>query len=118
MAVEKAHSRASFLARYWSGEGPLWPVFWLYGVLASFVLIAIFGYALAAGHLLAQQVLLPLFLGYTIWIVVSVWRCAPNTDQERYMHLARGLTVAWAINAVLVVTFLQLELLSAYMSGG
>ncbi len=46
---------------------------------------------------------------------MSVWRCAPNVRRELYTHLARGLTVAWAINAVLVLGALQLDLLGRYI---
>ena len=50
---------------------------------------------------------------YTVWIVVSVWRCAFNVEKPLYGHMARALTVAWAINAVLVLGFLELQFLQA-----
>jgi hypothetical protein len=44
---------------------------------------------------------------YTVWILVSIWRCAGNIDspaplgvpRDVWSMLARRLTVAWAINA-------------------
>lgn len=104
----------NFVMRYWHGEGPLWRIYWLYGVLGSFVLAALLAAALLGEAIGAQQVMLPILLAYTAWIVVAVWRCAPNTRKELYTHLARGLTVAWAINALMVLGFLQLELLAHY----
>lgn len=102
------------ITRYWHGGGPLWRIYWLYGVLGSIVLATILGVALMAEAVAVQQVMLPILLAYTVWIVVAVWRCAPNTRKELYTHLARGLTVAWAINAVMVLGFLQLDLISIY----
>ena len=55
--------------------------------------------------------LLVFLLAYTAWIVVAVWRAAPNAKDPRYGVLARALTVAWAINTVLLVFFLGLPLL-------
>ncbi len=41
-------NRNNVLAYYWRGEGPLWRVFWLWGVLGSWILFALF--ALAMGQ--------------------------------------------------------------------
>jgi hypothetical protein len=43
--------------------------------------------------------------------VVSVWGCAFNVDNPLYAHMARALTVAWAINALMVLGFLELQFL-------
>jgi hypothetical protein len=47
--------------------------------------------------------------------LVSVWRCASNTEEKLWSTLARFLTVAWAGNTILVLTFLQLNLLIKYL---
>jgi hypothetical protein len=103
----------SLFAHYWRGHGPLWKVYWLYGVLGSWILTAILliilGRGLTAGFLF--QIVLILLAVYTVWIVVSVWRCAFNVENENYAYIARALTVAWAINAALVLGFLELELI-------
>jgi hypothetical protein len=52
---------------------------------------------------------------YTAWILVSLWRCANNTKDKRWATLARFLTVAWAGNTILVLTFLQFSLLIKYL---
>ncbi len=100
---------------YWRGQGPLWKVYWLYGVLGSNVLALLLllvmeRSALASGWL---QLLLLVLAVYTVWIVISVWRCAFNVENPLYGHMARALTVAWAINAVLVLGFLELQFLEA-----
>jgi hypothetical protein len=100
---------------YWRGHGPLWKVYWLYGVLGSNILALILFVLMqrdTLGSVWFQLVLL-LIAAYTTWIVVSVWRCAFNVEKPVYGHMARALTVAWAINALLVVSFLELQLLQA-----
>jgi hypothetical protein len=54
-----------------------------------------------------------LLAAYTVWIVVSVWRCTFNVEKPLYGHMARALTVAWAINASMVLGFLELQFLQA-----
>ena len=100
---------------YWRGRGPLWKVYWLYGVLGSNVLAGLLlvlmqRSALASGWF---QILLLVLVAYTVWIVISVWRCAFNVENPLYGHMARALTVAWAINALMVLGFLELQVLQA-----
>jgi hypothetical protein len=105
----------SFAAAYWRGHGPLWKVYWLYGVLGSNVLGAILLLLIRQGALgtFWFQVVWLLLAAYTVWIVVSVWRCAFNVDNPMYGHMARALTVAWAINALMILGFLQIQFLQA-----
>ena len=100
---------------YWRGNGPLWKVYWVYGVLGSNVLVLILLLLIqrsALGSVWFQLVLV-LLGAYTVWIVVAVWRCAFNVENPLYGHMARALTVAWAINALLVLGFLELQFLQA-----
>ena len=109
---------ANFFAveiRAWHGEEPLWKVFWVYGVATSVVIVALYIVAFYDGRMALRQVLLPCFAAYTAWILVSVWRCASNTNEKLWGTLARFLTVAWAGNTILVLTFLQLNLLIKYL---
>jgi hypothetical protein len=102
----------SFLTQYWRGEGPLWKVFWLYGVLASNIGVALVAWGLVThriGHA-ALAALVAILIAYTIWVLVSIWRCAGNVHYQYFGILARALTVAWALNAVMVSGFLLLEL--------
>ena len=103
----------TFVTYYWRGHGPLWKVYWLYGVLGSNVLTAILLYLIWSGNTgtIFFQLVLIVLAAYTVWIVVSVWRCAFNVRREMYGHLARALTAAWTLNAVMVLGFLQLEYL-------
>ncbi len=100
--------------RAWRGEQPLWKVFWIYGVAASTVLITFYVIAFYADRVALRQVLLLFFAPYTFWILVSVWRCANNTEQRIWGMFARFLTIAWACNTVLIVTFLELNLIIKY----
>ncbi|MBW8269375.1 hypothetical protein [Caldovatus aquaticus] len=97
------------ILRYWQGRGRLAPLYWGWGVAGS-ILLAI----LVAGPPLLDLAGLPWALGgiavgalYTLWILVSIWRCSGNIEhpaplgvpREVWGMLARWLTVAWAINA-------------------
>ena len=49
---------------------------------------------------------------YTGWIIPAVWRAAPSARNPNYGVAARGLTVVWGLNTVLVVFFLTLQLVA------
>ena len=99
----------SFVEYYWRGKGPLWKVFWLYGVLVSVGLAVLIATA-AFQHWVALPGLIAMIVGlviYTIWVVVSIWRCADNIEgcpfgykPALWSSLSRALTVAWLINAL------------------
>jgi hypothetical protein len=105
----------SFVASYWRGRGPLWKIYWLYGVLGSTALTLILLFLMQSGAVDSVwfQIVLLLLAVYTVWIVVSVWRCAFNVEKPLYGHMARALTAAWAINALMVLGFLELQFLQA-----
>jgi heme O synthase-like polyprenyltransferase len=104
-----------FLVRYWRGEGSLSQLFWLYGVAFSGVVIGLVGWAAATARIGDELLVaaIVLLFAYTAWILVSVWRCAARRgEDDAYCPLVRGLTVAWAINAVLVGGFVLFEKLA------
>lgn len=90
------------------GNRRLWQVFWIFGVLVSqmlfAVLLAVYRIAPAWTFVFATAG----FIVYTAWIMRQVWVNAFNVHREIYAHIARALTVAWALNAVLVCGFLVL----------
>lgn len=101
--------------RAWYGLLPLWQVFWGYGVIASAVLIGLYAMAAFNRQIAVQQALLIVFAVYTVWILVAVWRCAEASEPHGRL-IVRSLTIAWAVNAIMVVTFLQMDLLTSYIS--
>lgn len=100
--------------RAWHGAESLGKVFWGYGVCVSAVFALLYVLAMYEGRLIAQQLMLFGFAGYTAWILVSVWRCAANAHPF-WGLVARWLTVAWAGNTVLVLVFLQLDLVTRHL---
>ncbi len=98
----------------WRGQQPLWKVFWIYGVATSSVMIVFYVLGFYLDHVALRQVLLLCFAPYTAWILVSVWRCANNTQERIWGLFARFLTVAWACNTILVVVFIQFNLITNY----
>jgi hypothetical protein len=103
--------------RAWRGQQPLWKVFWIYGVVVSSGVVALYASALYAGHRAMQQALLLVFAVYTLWILVSVWRCATNVGERFWGVLARFLTIAWAGNTLMVLLFVELDLLARIVPG-
>ena len=99
-------------------RSPLWKVFWLYGVLPSNLLWLAVAWLVDHGQLPGATLgLLVFLLGYTAWIVVAVWKAAPNAKDPRYGVMAQALTVAWAINTVLIAFFLGLQMVRALVDG-
>lgn len=99
---------AKFFSSEARGNTPLWLVFWFYGVLVSHACFGAILFFYRALETSTVAVLLAGFILYTAWIMRSVWVNAFNVANETYGHLARYLTVAWALNAVLVSGFLFL----------
>lgn len=111
------HFAARFFApelSAWRGQQPLWKVFWLYGVGVSGVLIATYLLAFLADAVALRQILVLCFVPYTVWILVSIWRCSNNAREQFWRMLARFLTVAWACNAILIVIFIEMNLIAHY----
>ena len=98
----------------WRGEQPLWKVFWVYGVVTSSVLVTFYIIAFYVDRIALRQVLLLCFAPYTAWILISVWRCANNTEERIWGLFARFLTVAWACNTIMILVFLQFNLIIKY----
>lgn len=96
------------LRHYWHGEGPLWKLYWIYGVLLSTIGGSVLFTAVMQRILPIPALLLLIAVGlaYTGYILVSIWRSAFNIDgsplgieREGWGWLARALTFGWAINA-------------------
>ena len=98
----------TFLSPDTRGTKPLWVVFWIYGVLVSHVLFGTIIYFYQNANTTALAIMLAVFVAYTAWIMRSIWVNAFNVKNETFGYLARYLTVAWALNAVLVSIFLVL----------
>ena len=98
---------ARLMGRYWSGNGPLWRIFWIYGVAGSAILAAAVALPFSMGWMgaVSETLVLAVAALYTAWLLVGVWRCAFNIagtplgiERDGWALLARGLAIAWAIN--------------------
>ena len=70
----------SLVEYYWRGNGQLWKIFWIYGVVVSVCLAALIATA-AFQKWVGPLGLIAMLVGlvvYTIWVVISIWRCADN----------------------------------------
>ena len=90
------------------GHRPLSHVFWIDGVLVSHVLflalLAVYYFMSAWAFAVAAAA----FLGYTAWIMRSIWLNACNVERADWGTMARVLTIGWTINSVTVCLFLVL----------
>jgi hypothetical protein len=94
---------------FWHGRGPLWQVYWVYGVLLSSIGAAVVLYLVTGGYVWPAGALGMIAVGfaYTAWVLVSVWHCAFNMtpkpfgiEREALGWLARVLTVGWAVTVL------------------
>lgn len=90
------------------GDMPLRTVFWAYGVAASHLLFATLWLLYPHVHTRVYGAMTAAFVVYTVWIMRLIWINAFNVANEALGHVARALTVAWALNALLVSGFLFL----------
>ena len=88
----------NWITSSWKGDQPAYKVFWVYAVpinLAFFITGLVAG--VAAGSIPQVSLLVflvaPLYLIFTVWFCVSLWRCAYNADWDGWAWIAR----AWVI---------------------
>lgn len=96
--------------RAWRGHEPLWKVFWIYGVALSWSMATLYGALLYARCPWLQQILLLCLAGYTVWVLIAIWRCAENAEEAYWGLLARHLTVVWAGATLMLVPFLEIDI--------
>ena len=107
------------IERAWHGQERLWKVFWIYGLLGSFVLQAVnaslallLGFSVAGGAALpylAWRILHPtiqgILIAYSLWVALVVWRCAFNVEKRFWGIIARGVVVLSVIAACVRLMF-------------
>lgn len=103
---------AGFILRVWLGRAPLGRVFWLYGIGGSAFLGGLFLLTRTEDNLVGQQSVLLLLALHTVWILGAIWRSAYRADSNYWHASARALTLAWAMNAILLLGFFEVELLA------
>lgn len=91
-------------------DKPLREIFWFYGVIPSNILWAVTLAVYFSGAALSTVVLMfAVLLGYTAWIIGEIWHCSDHVKNPSHGEIARFLTAAWAINTLLLVSFLLLQ---------
>lgn len=85
---------------YIQGRGPLWKIFWIWGVALSWVLFALFMLAawLAGVNWFVFVITAMVMVPYTAWVIVSVWECSFNVENPVWGWVARALTGFWVMN--------------------
>lgn len=113
------HFLATFFApelRAWRGDAPPGFVFWMYGVAVSSLLAALTARAFVHDRWELLQALIVGDLAYTVWVLVAIWRCSARA-RPFWGGLARVLTVAWGLNTMFVLLFVEIELAARHASG-
>jgi hypothetical protein len=93
--------------RAWRGEQSLKKVFWGYGVLGTIGFGALY---FLADQTVLRQILLMFIVAYMVWLLVSIWRSS-SALHNIWSTFARLMVVAWTGNTIMVVTFLELDLI-------
>lgn len=87
----------------------LWKDFWIYGVLGSHILWGVLACLLWRANITDKTTIYPfifVILIYTAWICHRIFNAASSAHNELHGLIAKNLTVAWALNSVLVALFL------------
>jgi len=116
--VPSAEPRSAyFLVRCWRGEARLWQAFWLTLVLGYLLLnvaTAIVMVALTAlmntTGLIVFAIAVVFNVSFLVFALVSVWRCAPNTDSPPMNAAAR-------VVVVLVLAIIAVQLVGGIVKG-
>lgn len=91
-------------------DKPLRTIFWFYGVLLSNLLwVASLAVYFSGAPLTSVILAFTLLLAYTAWIICEIWHCSGKEQNPSYGDIARLLTAAWAINTLLLTSFLLLQ---------
>lgn len=95
------HTLKTFLCDCFNGKAKLWQAFWLLsflgGMLLAFIFIGIlvpFGLDPMGIFAMIYQLLM---MAFHVFCIISIWRCAPNSEWIGWMYIARVLAVLTAI---------------------
>lgn len=88
------------IKKAWRGQERLWKVFWIYNVLVGIVINLVASF-LESADVVIHGVWLLFSLVYTVWILVSEWRCAFNVDWKFWGYVIRVLIVSIPVLLVL-----------------
>lgn len=85
------------------GSEKLWKSFWVLGFF-GFLFLAVLQYLMmmALGHMGFMIVAFFMFF-FHLFYLVSVWRCAPNTDWMGWMYIARIIVVLSFVSLLMTI---------------
>jgi len=92
--------KAHFIQRCIHGQAALWKVYWLAGVVGSWVLATIVINLIHFG-LFPPLLGIAVLLAYGIWAAISIWRCAFNTAWRGWGYAARAVIVLTGLLAII-----------------
>ena len=101
----------SFIATAWRGREKLWKVYWLYGVVGGIALSFLMGFLLPWLGTSGGFTYFAVLTLYSLWLWVSIWRCAFNANWKIGGYILRFLTV-------IGLAFTLLGIVGIALSGG
>ncbi len=94
----------NFIGAWTYGEERLWKPFWLGGLVGGIIWSIIIAIA-ELGGVYVTLLFQILYLIYSIWILVCVWRCAFNVDWVGWGYIARALTILSVVSWAALIVF-------------
>ena len=96
-----------YLLSYWYGKQKLWKAFWLMGfvfqIVIYFFLYSILYIGTKIGLTWSIKIIIFLISNiYTIWILVSIWKCAYNVKDKIWGIVSRAIVILNIIFILLV----------------
>ena len=88
------------LRSYWGGKASLASAYWLLGGLGNLVLTVIYKLIATQESLLLNSISLLIYIIYSVFTSISIWRCAWNTSWKGWGYIARAFIAIGAIGAV------------------
>ena len=87
----------------WRGEEKLWKVFWIYNFLFGAFINWCLDNVEKANFEPLTWLLLIITPVWIVWVAVSMWRCAFNSDWRPWGYIVRGLLVLCVVAVGLAI---------------
>ena len=78
-----------FITASWNGHTSLYRVFWVYHIIGVFFLILFFHLTKWIFGFIGVMFAIVVILGYSVWILVSLWQCSYNCVEPKWTWATR-----------------------------
>jgi len=92
--------RPETLKAHWNGRASLVSAYWIIGVLGGLIFYVLFK---VVGSSPVGDLIFLLWIPYIIFALVSIWRCAWNTNWKGWGYIARAVVLLSAVRVFMIV---------------